>query len=179
MLFVFVVALPSASQEPSSKDSLKVFEPLMGQWQSRSPGGSTYTESWKWHPCGYLEGSAVMKNKDGKTLLTETLRIQQVGSFTVYIACVNKNPPVLFTLTESKDTRVWKFVNEEHDFPQHIIYRLESADLLIATAEGNQKGKWVKDTFRLKKVKPQKGRCGRLSFWGYLLSENRLVRPSH
>lgn len=155
MITILTLSIAGTAALPAANNikRLKVFEPLIGQWQSLSPDGSSYTESWILGTCGTLDGTAIMKNKTGKTVLSEILKIQLVDSFIVYIACVNKKPPVLFTLSKTNDTGQWKFVNPEHDFPQHIIYRMESPDLINVTVEGKQNGKWMKDVFQLKRVK--------------------------
>jgi hypothetical protein len=124
---------------------------LVGQWKDQL-GKNTYYESWKSTNYGTLEGSASMVNPQGKTILTEVLRIEKIGSHVVYIAAVKKNQPVLFTLidtSEENNKPKWLFENREHDFPQRIIYTRESPDSLVARVEGVHKGKKEKEEFRL------------------------------
>ncbi|MGD2089822.1 MAG: DUF6265 family protein [Candidatus Aminicenantes bacterium] len=128
---------------------------LVGQWKGQL-GKNTYYESWKPTNHGPLEGRASMVNPQGKTSFTEVLRIDKIGSHIAYIAVVNKNNPVLFTLIENSEENnkpKWVFENKEHDFPQRIIYIRESSDSLLARVEGVLKGKKEQDEFRLIKEK--------------------------
>ena len=128
---------------------------LVGQWKGQL-GKNTYHESWKSTNRGPLEGSASIMNPQGKTILMEVLRIDKIGSHVVYIAAVDKNHPVLFTLIETSGENnkpKWVFENREHDFPQRIIYIRESPDSLVAHVEGVIKGKEEKEEFRLKREK--------------------------
>ena len=133
LLFPGGLRLESADTKP-----LKQFETLVGEWENVS-NGTTYTETWKPGPCGSLEGSASVKDPQGKRLLNEILEIRKIGAHTVYIACVNNSPPVLFALKEATlkdednshaEVGQWTFENPEHDFPQRIVYRLEPGDIL-------------------------------------------------
>jgi hypothetical protein len=141
---------------PVEGDSdLKELHWLVGQWKGQL-GKNTYYESWKSTNHGTLEGRASMVNPQGKTILTEVLRIDKIGSHVVYIAAVKKNHPVLFTLIETSGENnkpKWVFENKEHDFPQRIIYIRESPNSLVARTEGVQKGKEEKGEFRLIKEK--------------------------
>lgn len=157
MFFILIAALLLTGGpwlESADAEPLKKFEALLGEWENVS-NNTTYTETWKPGPCGNLEGSASMTDPQGKTLLTETLEIRVIGRHTVYIACVNNSPPVLFTLIGEDATRdgarQWTFENPEHEFPQRIVYRLESNDILYACVEGKQKGKFTKEEFHLKR----------------------------
>lgn len=144
---IALVLFPAGSVEAAGDhDPLKEFDWLVGNWQGPM-GEGTYYESWK-KANHILEGSALMKNKNGKVVLTEILRIEKIGPHTVYIAVVNKNNPVLFTLAASGENK-WVFENKEHDFPQRIIYIQESETKLLARVEGLQKEKMVKDEFHL------------------------------
>ena len=155
LFFVLIAALLVPGRlcpESSGSEHLKEFETLVGEWENIS-NGATYTETWKLGPCGNLEGKAVMKNRKGKIVLTETLEIRKIGRHIVYIAGVNNSPPVLFTLKSEDDAHAkaarWAFENPEHDFPQRIVYRMESKDTLHARVEGMQKGTFTKEEFRL------------------------------
>lgn len=127
---------------------------LAAQWTG-SMGDSLYTETWTITPQGSLEGNAFMKNREGKTIFSESLRIDKIGDHIVYIAAVNKSNPVLFTLVGTSlenNKPAWVFENKEHDFPQRIIYIKVSPDSLLARVEGLQKGKEEKEEFPLTKV---------------------------
>jgi hypothetical protein len=150
--FLFLIILWISIAVPVEGDSdLKELHWLVGQWKGQL-GNNTYYESWKATNHGTLEGSASMVNPQGKTFLTEVLRIDKIGSHLVYIAAVKKNHPVLFTLIETSGENnkpKWVFENKEHDFPQRIIYVRESSDSLVAYVEGFINGKEGKEEFRL------------------------------
>lgn len=151
IVLIAVLLLPGRpGAESAGTEPLKQFETLVGEWESVS-NGSTYTETWKLSPRGSLEGKASMKNPQGKIVLTETLEIRKIGRHIVYIACVNNSPPVLFTLKDENEVGLWTFENPEHDFPQRIVYRLESDVILHAHVEGVQKGKFTKEGFSFKR----------------------------
>jgi hypothetical protein len=151
LAFLFPGSLYAESQDSRP---LKRFEKLVGIWENIS-GNTTYLETWEWSSHEILKGSASLKNGQGKILFSEILQIQQIGVHTVYIACVNNHPPVLFTLTDEKETDSntvqWTFENPEHDFPQRIVYRLEAGDTLYAWVEGTENGKFNKEEFHLKR----------------------------
>jgi len=60
--------------------------------------------------------------------------------------------PVVFKLTKNSDNEA-VFENLQHDFPQRIIYRRESADALFARVEGSEKGVNKAIDFRYKRAK--------------------------
>jgi hypothetical protein len=60
--------------------------------------------------------------------------------------------PTVFRMITGSDGEV-VFENPEHDFPQRIIYRRESADALFARIEGQEKGVNKAMDFRFKRSK--------------------------
>ena len=154
LLFLIILCIGIAVPVEGDSD-LKELQWLVGQWKGQL-GKNTYYESWKPTNHGPLEGSSSMVNPQGKTILTEVLRIDKIGAHVVYIAAVKKNHPVLFTLIETFEENnkpKWVFENKEHDFPQRIIYTRESPDTLVARVEGVIKGKEEQEEFRLIKEK--------------------------
>ena len=151
---LFLTAVPLEHREKAEKkNNLNGLHRLLGDWESTS-GTYSYYENWKPAGDSILEGKAKMVNKAGKIILRELLKIEKIGTHIVYIAAVNNNQPVLFTLikTTVKDQKIqWVFENKEHDFPQRIIYLLESDNSLFARVEGLRDGKEVKEEFRLTK----------------------------
>lgn len=133
--------------------NLKDLNWLVGQWQGQV-NEATYYENWKQSRQDALEGSASMVDRSGKTVFSEKLRIEKIGMHIVYIASVNNQSPVLFTLvgvTGETNRPRWVFENQEHDFPQRIIYIREAVDSLTAAVEGLQNGKEEKEEFHLKR----------------------------
>ena len=158
ILFLIILWLctgRSPAVPAESESDLSGLHWLKGHWKGQ-PGKATYSERWQLTSRGTLEGDAAMVNHAGKQVLTEVLRIEKIGSHIVYIAVVNQNHPVLFTLIETtvEDHKpTWVFENKEHDFPQRIIYTREAPDSLLTRVEGVQKGKEDKEEFRLTREK--------------------------
>jgi hypothetical protein len=156
-------AVSTAQASPPPQPSADIEEPgipeglaqLAGTWRGEIEDGAyTYTETWSLSERG-LKGGAVMDDKEGKRVLTETLEIHSTGAHVLYIATINKGNPVSFTLVNVNKQGgqfEWTFENKEHDFPQRIIYRLESKDSIYARAEGTEKGELKKEEFRLARV---------------------------
>lgn len=97
LLFLIILWIGIAVPVEGDSD-LQELHWLKGQWKGQL-GKNTYYESWKPINHGTLEGSASMVNPQVKTILTEVLRIDKIGSHVVYIAAVKKNHPVYFILT--------------------------------------------------------------------------------
>lgn len=76
----------------------------------------------------------------GRTVSFEFLRIEASGERITYWASPQGKPATPFRLAELKDKRV-VFENPEHDFPQRIIYWLDTNGALHAKIEGNLNGK--------------------------------------
>lgn len=134
---------------------LETLDQLTGTWQGLlNDGALTYTETWK--PSGdSLIGQATLVNKDGKQVLLETLEINRIAGHITYAASINHGTPTVFTLTnvnKNKDYSQWTFENKEHDFPQRIIYRMDSKDSLYARVEGTENGEQKQEEFRLKRL---------------------------
>jgi hypothetical protein len=76
----------------------------------------------------------------GKTVFTEQLQIREANGQIAYIVALGMGTkPITFKLIKSSDSEA-VFENPEHDFPQRIIYRRESANALFARIEGQEKG---------------------------------------
>ena len=87
----------------------------------------------------------------GKTVFTEYIQIREVNGQLAYVVSLGlASKPVIFKLVKNVDNEV-TFENPEHDFPQRIIYRRESADALFARIEGQEKGVNKAIDFRYKR----------------------------
>ncbi|MCH8331766.1 MAG: hypothetical protein IH946_10395 [Bacteroidetes bacterium] len=109
-----------------------------------------FYESWikKDHNTYFGLGAYISK---GDTVLKEKLELHKTADHIVYIATVNKNIPVLFTLVSSSD-RSWLFENKEHDFPQRINYNNMGSGKLYVKVSGIKDGKEVVEEIRAKKT---------------------------
>jgi hypothetical protein len=76
----------------------------------------------------------------GKTVHTEHIQIREANGQIAYIVALGLGAkPTVFKLVRSS-TNEAVFENPDHDFPQRIIYRRESAEALFARIEGIEKG---------------------------------------
>jgi len=121
------------------------FSWLAGTWK-----GNT-TEVWQLHNDGSLSGISFIEKGKEKNI-SETIQLAMRDSVWYYTPTVigqNSNKPVDFKIVEMSDKH---FVAENltHDFPQRIVYRLESEKELVAFIEGPspKTGEWKKIEFR-------------------------------
>jgi hypothetical protein len=89
--------------------------------------------------------------KNNKTVFYEFLQIRESAVGLTYIAQVEGKQPVQFRLTNQDPERL-TFENATHDFPQKITYQRQGL-MLLATVEGIQKEKQVREEFLFKKVR--------------------------
>ena len=75
----------------------------------------------------------------GRIVEHEFLQIRVQEGRLVYIAQPSRQPEATFT-AKSAGAREVIFENLAHDFPQRIIYRLQSDGNLAARIEGTEKG---------------------------------------
>lgn len=139
-------------EEEQAGESFPAFEKLIwleGTWVARpSPGEENRdsnlvtVESWQRIDARTLEGHSYTI-KQGDTVFTEKLRLEQNEKGIFYIATVPHNPgPVYFKLIRIEEDEA-VFENPAHDFPNRIIYRRErgEVDTLHARIEGVRKGR--------------------------------------
>ena len=142
-----VGTLSSASQ----KSGVDRLEWISGCWAS-DDGKERIEESWM-KPAGQSLIGMSRTVAGGKTVFTEHLQIREVNGQIAYIVALGMGAkPVSFKLVKSSDSEV-VFENPDHDFPQRIIYRHESADALFARIEGQEKGVNKAMDFRYKRSK--------------------------
>jgi hypothetical protein len=123
---------------------------LAGCWKAENsePGS---VEHWLPAAGGTMLGmSRTVKN--GKTVEFEfmQLRLNAEGKL-VFIALPSGQRETTFVASAvAKDSVT--FENPQHDFPQKVIYRLESADRLIGRIEGTRAGTLRGSDFPLRRV---------------------------
>jgi hypothetical protein len=115
---------------------------LAGTWQGEKDGVEM-EEYWTDPRGGALLGLH-RDVKGGRLVSFEFMRIQKTDAGLVYFASPGSKPPVPFTLVEQADKRV-VFENRQHDFPQRILYWLDTQGALHARIEGPQGGKTVSE----------------------------------
>jgi len=136
-LLWLAAAIAPGQAPPSAVERLAWFE---GRWQGVS-GGVSMEEQWTSVRGGSLLG--LHRDVKGERMLSfEFLRIQTTPEGTFYFASPGSRPPVAFKLVESGERRA-VFENRQHDFPQRILYWLDTAGAMHARIEGPQAGKTV------------------------------------
>jgi hypothetical protein len=113
---------------------------IEGRWVGEQDGVSM-EELWTAPRGGALLGlhSDV---KAGRLVSWEFLRIADSGEGLTYFASPRSAPPTPFKLVEIAERRA-VFENRQHDFPQRILYWLDTQGALHARIEGPQGGKTV------------------------------------
>ena len=124
---------------------------LEGLWGSSINGMET-EERWMAPKAGSLLGLH-RDVRGGKLKSFEFMRIGADGDTLAYFASPRAAPPTVFRLKELGEQRV-VFENLEHDFPQRVLYWLETDGQLHARIEGMLKGKLESEEWVWRKVAP-------------------------
>ena len=111
---------------------------LAGKWTG-TQDGLEMEEIWT-PPKGNTMLGVHRDVKGGRTVSYEFLRIEAKADAITYWSSPGGRPPTPFRMIELRDKRV-VFENAEHDFPQRIIYWLDSKGSLHAKIEGKLRGK--------------------------------------
>ena len=134
LISITAVAVSIASQ----KSDVERLEWISGCWAS-DDGKERIEENWM-KPAGQTLMGMSRTVAGGKTVFTEYIQIREVNGQLAYVVSLGlAAKPVIFKLIKSSESEA-TFENPEHDFPQRIIYRRESADALFARIEGQEKG---------------------------------------
>lgn len=123
---------------PAAADGLEALSFLAGAWSGES-GDLRMEEVWT-APAG---GTLLGLHRDvarGRTVSWEFLRIDEKDGAITYWASPRGAAPTPFRLVESGANRA-VFENQEHDFPQRILYWLDAEGRLRARIEGPADGK--------------------------------------
>lgn len=138
LLFTGMAGITYAQQQDAATDAFKEISWLEGQWHRQDTAtGKRWMERWWFTSPVTLNGIGVtLHNAD--TIVMEGLRIVWEDGTLHYIADVAHNKePVKFRFTEWSTTG-FTCENPAHDFPNHIVYRLEG-ELLKATISAGSK----------------------------------------
>ncbi len=122
---------------------------LAGCWQGGGQG-TEFDEHWMGQAGFTMLGMSRTVTED-KTVAYEFLRIHQEDDGIYYTSIPSGQTQASFKLVKCDDRSV-EFENPDHDFPQHIIYRLEEDGALTATIKGNYKGAFKQVDFPMRRV---------------------------
>jgi hypothetical protein len=136
LLLLFVCTGVAGAQEP--KFSVNDLGWMGGCWEA-SFKGRDITEQWM-KPAGQTMLGMGRTVTGGKTVEYEFMQIREDKDGSIYyVAKPSGQAEAAFKLIKLKD-REAVFENLEHDFPQRVIYRLQSDGSLFARIEGVSKG---------------------------------------
>ena len=122
---------------------------LAGCWESRDARDHT-EEQWMAPEGRTLIGmSRTVRN--GKTIAWENLRIEERDGRLIFTARPSTQPEASFSL-KSLDADAAVFENEDHDYPQRVIYRRGPDATLLGRIEGIDKGKERAVDFPMRRV---------------------------
>ena len=110
---------------------------MTGVW-TQNKDGETVQESWL-GPRGKMMAAVNLTSSPKRTSF-EFLRIVETPAGLAYLASPGGKAPVEFKLKELGDKRV-VFENAAHDFPQRVMYWMESDGTMTARIEGTSAGK--------------------------------------
>src|SRR5690349_18050491 len=137
----------AARQTRASFDNLSW---IAGCWQGKMGSGTTQEQWMKPEGDSMLGMSRTVVN--GKTPYFEFLQIKRDGDDLVYVARLQGKEPTPFKLVKLNESAA-VFENLQHDFPQRIAYQRQIDGSLIATIEGDDKGKPKRVDFPMQRVK--------------------------
>lgn len=125
---------------------------LIGQWE-KIDDTIRLVESWSKPQDSVMNGISYQLNgKD--TVFRENIRLVCRPSGIFYNPTVdhqNNGKEIEFKLKDTSSNQ-WVFENMNHDFPQRIIYKINSPDQLKASIEGYERGSFRRETFDFTKV---------------------------
>lgn len=149
-ILITLLALSALGANAMESAKIENFAWLAGTWSS--VGGEKGTvEMWTEAAGGSMLGVA-RTVKNSETVAYEYLRISEgADGGIIYIANPAGQSETTFHLVEWGEKNA-VFENLEHDFPQRIIYRMQSDGVLLARVEGEVKGKVRTIDFPMRKL---------------------------
>ncbi|MEM9022341.1 MAG: DUF6265 family protein [Bacteroidota bacterium] len=139
MPFILIAAalLFAGTARAQADHRLAALEWLLGEWQRTTAKGTMY-EHWERSGKDLWLGK-VYRVQGQDTTMIESLRLEHMGPYVVFVSMVGNQVPVLFTLVR-QEAGAWVFENTEHDFPQRVVYSTPKPGHLHAWIEGSVYG---------------------------------------
>ncbi len=132
VLIAIAAIIESCSNQQTGNTSKFNFSKLVGDWKTIGENPSTL-ERWSLS-ADVMNGASF--SVDGSVMeIQETIRIDGLETTPVYspkVANQNDGHEIHFTCVNQNPNRI-EFVNEQHDFPQVILYEFINDDSLQAT----------------------------------------------
>ena len=140
-MMLLVSHLGYAQQPSFTQKNFRGLDKLVGTWRTEKKNGVLY-ESWQKNSDDQFDGKS-FKITNADTIVLERVRLAREGTRIVYAVRVdgeNDGKETLFYLREIKDND-YIFEDKEHDFPQRVVYNMQSGNTLHAYIEGEIGGK--------------------------------------
>lgn len=146
LLLVILAFGPTANAQTTT--TLNDLSWLSGCWQGRQ-GTAVIEEIWS-RPAGKSMIGLGRTVKDNRTVSFEFMQFREENGTLLFLPQPQGGAQVRFPLKESTPAKL-TFENLTHDFPQRVTYERKS-NLLLASIEGTEKGKFSRHEFQMKKV---------------------------
>jgi hypothetical protein len=129
---------------------------LVGKWIVSGPAGGTI-EQWRQQNDSTYTGKAFRIENGKDTVVLEYLKISRVGNEAWFIVSVgdgNQGKPVRYSI-ELATGNMMAAENGEQDFPQRILYTLDTPLQVTSIVEGYQNGQFVQYSIIMEREKPK------------------------
>jgi hypothetical protein len=141
----FAADVPGAAATPAIAE----LSWLAGCWRQES-SGRVVDEVWMAPAGDAILGMSRTVAKD-RAVAHEFMQIRNSADGLVFVARPSGQEEATFRLVKS-GARELVFENPTHDFPQRVIYRLDSPDALVGRVEGTDKGRTRGIDFPMRRV---------------------------
>ena len=151
VMVLLVTACSPVEKDKEKKNDIESFHALLGRWADESRQNDFY-EFWELSENG-LTGTGVVMS-EGDTVFIEHLGIlKREGDwyYSAKTASQNNGEPVYFKSEKANDS-LFVFENPEHDFPQKIVYNLQSNGEMLITTSGYESDTLREEKFNMRKV---------------------------
>ncbi|HAP00310.1 MAG TPA: hypothetical protein DCQ93_00145 [Bacteroidetes bacterium] len=149
LLFILI-----SFQSFSQQISIHQFDWIIGNWEIQI-GKNSLHEDWVFSDDSTLSATSYILSPKGKKTISETIELKIRNGAAYYVPSLRDQNEI-----DTVEFRIvfWKknsFTAENiwHDYPQRIIYTLETDQQLLAKIEGIRNGKFKSEEFPMKKAK--------------------------
>jgi len=148
LVVILVLLAFGGSVNAQTTASLENLSWLSGCWEGRQ-GAAVIEEMWS-KPAGTSMLGLGRTVKDNRTVTFEFMQFREENGSLFFLPQPQGGAQVRFSLKEFTPAKL-TFENLTHDFPQRVSYERKS-NLLLASIEGTEKGKFKRNEFQMKKV---------------------------
>ena len=145
---ILILLFITSCYSPQSSQIIKDIKQLTGSWESYK--GVKFNENWRFVNSNVFEGEGFSLN-GADTAFYESLSILKEGDSIYYRVFIDEEKHAVDFLLSEATKQSWTFLNPENEFPQKIVYELETDSLLLVTISDIKVNK--KQLFYLKKMR--------------------------